>query len=87
MNLYPLYRVITPYATTINAANFIIVFLNEPCCKNLVTVAKKNIAGMVAKPNIAITKAPQSILAVFAANIVNKYTSPQGMMPFSIPKR
>ena len=49
-------------------------------------VPKKNSVGIVAKPKLAITMAPQTGDAVLAAIMAKEYTKPQGIIPFSIPK-
>jgi len=57
---------------TRSAASFIMVPRSEPFCKNLVMKPKKKRAGMVAKPNVAITKAPDKGSAVLAAKMAKE---------------
>lgn len=71
---------------TAKEERLIIMFLKLVALESDVKKPSENIAGIVLSPNIAMTKAPYSGLAVLAAVIAKKYTNPHGKRPFNMPR-
>ena len=82
-----MYAIYIPKIITKIEAIFIKISLKFDCLKNPTKNPKKNSAGIVLRPKINITTAPQKALPVLAAVIAKAYTKPQGKRPFNIPKR